>query len=102
IYRDDKRGNNQIVWVDRAGKQLGVLPDVESAWHYGPRISPDGRLLAVSHLESRSGLGEIWVHDIARNLADRLTLGAGDDYLPTWVRPDGREIIFSSGRAKDV
>jgi Tol biopolymer transport system component len=102
IYRDDKRGNNQIVWVDRTGRQLGILPDVESAWHYGPRLSPDGRFLAVSHLESRSGLGEIWVHDIARNLADRLTLGAGDDYLPTWVKPDGREIIFSSGRAKAV
>jgi Tol biopolymer transport system component len=102
IYRDDKRGNNQIVWVDRTGRELSVIPDVESAWHYGPRLSPDGRFLAVSHLESRSGLGEIWVHDIARNLADRLTLGAGDDYLPTWVRPDGREIIFSSGRAKDV
>ena len=102
IYRNDKRGSNQIVWVDRAGRELGVLPDVESAWHYAPRISPDGRFLAVSHLESRSGLGEIWVHDLARNLADRLTLGAGDDYLPAWVRPDGREIIFSSGRAKAV
>jgi Tol biopolymer transport system component len=102
IYRNDKRGNNQIVWVDRTGREIGVLPDAESAWHYGPRLSPDGRLLAVSHLEARSGLGEIWIHDLARNLADRLTLGAGDDYLPTWVRPDGREIVFSSGRTKSV
>jgi len=98
IYRNDKRGSNQIVWVDRAGKILSVLPDVESAWHYGPRLSPDGRFLAVSHLESRSGLGEIWIHDLARNIGDRLTLGAGDDYLPTWVKPDGRELIYSSGR----
>jgi Tol biopolymer transport system component len=98
IYRNDKRGSNQIVWVDRTGKELGALPDAESTWHYGPRLSPDGRFLAVSHLETRSGLGEIWVHDLQRKIANRLTLGDGDDYLPTWVRPDGREIIFSSGR----
>jgi len=102
IYRNDKRGSNQIVWVDRAGKALSVLPDVESAWHYGPRLSPDGRFLAVSHLESRSGLGEIWIHDLARNIGDRLTLGAGDDYLPTWVKPDGRELIYGSGRKDAV
>jgi Tol biopolymer transport system component len=102
IFRDDKRGSNQIVWVDRAGKILSVLPDVESAWHYAPRLSPDGRFLAVSHLESRSGLGEIWIHDLTRNIADRLTMGAGDDYLPTWVRPDGRELIYGSGRSGEV
>jgi len=75
-----------------------VIPDAESAWHYGPRLSPDGHRLAVSHLEARSGLGEIWIHDLTRNISDRLTMAAGDDYLPTWVRPDGREILFSSGR----
>jgi Tol biopolymer transport system component len=98
IYRNDKRGSNQIVWVDRTGKELDALPDAESTWHYGPRLSPDGRFLGVSHLDTRNGLGEIWVHDLARNIANRLTLGSGDDYLPTWVRPDGREIVFSSGR----
>jgi len=100
IYRNDKRGSTQIVWVDRTGRELVALSNTASIWHYGPRLSPDGRFLAVSHLEARSGLGEIWVHDLERNLANRLTLGAGDDYLPTWLRPDGREIVFSSGRAK--
>jgi len=98
IYRNDKRGSTQIVWADRSGRELVALSDAESTWHYGPRLSPDGRFLAVSHLEARSGLGEIWIHDLERKLANRLTLGAGDDYLPTWLRPDGREIVFSSGR----
>jgi Tol biopolymer transport system component len=100
IYRNDKRGSTQIVWVDRTGREVGAVLGGPSVWHYGPRLSPDGRFLAISHLETRSGLGEIWIHDLARNLANRLTMGAGDDYLPTWVRPDGREIVFSSGRTK--
>ncbi len=39
--------------------------------------------------------------DLARKLATRLTLGGADDYSPTWRRPDGREIVYSSARPKD-
>ena len=39
----------QLAWLDRAGKELGVLgPPAE---HYAPRLSPDGTRLAVSRFD---------------------------------------------------
>jgi Tol biopolymer transport system component len=97
LYRNDRRGTTELVTVDRAGRELEGLESTASTWHYAPRLSPDERSLAVSHLDVRSGFGEIWVHDLARRLAVRLTLGTGDDYMPTWL-PGGREIIYASTR----
>ena len=42
IYRNDKRGNNQIVWVDRSGKELGVIPDVNRPGTTGRASRPTG------------------------------------------------------------
>jgi dipeptidyl aminopeptidase/acylaminoacyl peptidase len=40
--------------------------------------------------------GDIWVYDVARDTARRLTLGA-DDFAPIWT-PDGRRVLFRSDR----
>jgi Tol biopolymer transport system component len=98
VYRDDKRGTNELVWVDRKGEDLETISNPDAAWHYGPRISPDGQFVAVSHLEIAKGNGEVWIYDLARKLANRLTMGNGDDYQATWVKPAGRELLYSSGR----
>jgi Tol biopolymer transport system component len=98
IFRDDKRGTNDLVWVDRKGEVLETISNPDGAWHYGPRISPDGRFVAVSHLEVSKGNGEVWIYDLERKLTNRLTTGEGDDYQATWVKPAGREVVYSSGR----
>ncbi len=100
VYRSDRRSATQLVWVDRAGRELAALGDTALTWHYAPRLSPDGRFLLASHYEAQGNLGEIWVHDLARKLANRLTFDSGDSYLPIWVRPDGREVIYNSVRPK--
>jgi Tol biopolymer transport system component len=100
VYRNDRRGTTEVVRVDRQGRDLGEPIDARPLWHYAPRLAPNQSLLALSQLEPRSGNGEVWIHDLARKLASRLTLGAGDDYLATWVRPESREVIYSSGRTK--
>mgnify|MGYP006159328269 CR=1 FL=1 len=41
-------------------RELGGLEGLDSTWHYAPRLSPDNRSLAVSHLDVRSGFGEGW------------------------------------------
>ena len=97
VYRNDRRGTTQLVVADRTGREVGGLEGTGSTWHYAPRLSPDNRALAVSHLDVRSGFGEIWVHDLARRLAVRLTLGTGDDYMPTWL-PGADEILYASTR----
>jgi Tol biopolymer transport system component/tRNA A-37 threonylcarbamoyl transferase component Bud32 len=98
VFRDDRVGSTNVVWVDRSGRELGSLRDDERTWHFAPRLSPDNRLLAVAQPDLRRGLGEIWIHDLERAVKTRLTLGGGDDYLQVWVRPHGRELVYLSGR----
>jgi Tol biopolymer transport system component len=99
VYRSDKRNDSQLVWVDRAGREVDALTDASSAWHYAPRLSPDGRSVLVGQYQGQGNLGEIWLHDVARKLATRITFDkAGDDYLPAWIRPGSREFLYNSPR----
>jgi dipeptidyl aminopeptidase/acylaminoacyl peptidase len=83
----------RMTWVSRDGKQReGIGPEDAYEW---PKLSPDGRRLAVSRGAS-SSLQDIWVYEFDRNLITRLTFG-GNSNLPAWSR-DGREIVFSSQR----
>jgi serine/threonine protein kinase/Tol biopolymer transport system component len=83
----------RMTWVSRDGKQrTGIGPEDVYEW---PKLSPDGRRLAVSRGTS-SSLQDIWVYEFDRNVITRLTFG-GYNNLPAWSR-DGREIVFSSVR----
>jgi Tol biopolymer transport system component len=83
----------RMTWVGRDGKHReGIGPEDVYEW---PKLSPDGRRLAVSRGAS-SSLQDIWVYEFDRNLITRLTFG-GNNNLPAWSR-DGREIVFSSQR----
>ncbi|HEX9800319.1 MAG TPA: protein kinase [Thermoanaerobaculia bacterium] len=99
VYRDDKRNASQLVWVDRAGRELEAVTDTQSSWNYAPRLSPDGRLLLVGRYALPSAtLGEIWVYDLARRLASRVSFDEGDDYLALWLRPGSEGLLFESAR----
>ncbi len=104
-YRADKRGATQLVWVNRRGEEIGSVSSESDVWHYGPRLSPDERRLAVSRYEPGSTTGEIWIHDLQRGTAYPLTLGEeSDDTLAIWS-PDGSEIAFATvgvGRASGI
>jgi WD40-like Beta Propeller Repeat len=52
-----------------------------------PRISPDGKRIAVSYQ------GSIWMLPVEGGTMTRLTTGAGFDVAPVWS-PDGRRIAF--------
>jgi Tol biopolymer transport system component len=63
---------------------------------YGhPRLSPDGRRLAVELGGDRSN--EIWVADLAVGTLERLTRQGFSD-RPEWS-PDGARILYSSSRS---
>jgi len=83
-------GLSRLVWVDRQGavEPLGTPPHV----YRGPRLSPDGRRLAVQI----QGPGDIWVYDIARETLTRLTF-EGDNSQPHWT-PDGKRVTWRSIR----
>jgi len=76
----------QLAWLDGSGK---VQPLMGARGTYGlPRVSPDGRKVAV--VDDRS---DVYIHDLERNTARRLTF-TGDSNVPIWAR-DGKHILFA-------
>jgi Tol biopolymer transport system component len=60
------------------------------------RLSPDGRRFAVVVQDPRTGVGSLWVANVASGILTRLTSGVRDDFFPVWS-PDGATLAFSTG-----
>jgi Tol biopolymer transport system component len=87
--------NSQLLWFDRAGKQIGALGD--PATYRDVELSPDGKRAAVTILGEVAGKGQdIWLYDVARGLRTRFTFGP-TNAIAVWS-PDGSRIVFSSRR----
>jgi Tol biopolymer transport system component len=87
----DQRQGFETSWADRTGT---IEPLWEQTGFYGtPRLSPEGRRLAVSLLRGENW--DVWVYDIERDVATRITFGSGYDADPIWS-PDGRWLAFAS------
>ena len=82
----------QVVWVDREGGSEPLIEEQGAFW--GPRLSPNGRLLALTIEEANEN---VWLYDLTRRTLTRLTLGF-DNNVPVWT-PDSRRVAFSSTRA---
>ena len=85
---------SRLVWVSSKGEEqlLAVGPhDYEF-----PRISPDGRRVAVTIAEEEQ---QIWVHDIFKDTVTRLTFEGNSNSNATWS-PDGARIAFGSNQAQ--
>ena len=83
----------QMVKLDRAGHKLdevGTPGDIMM-----PMLSPDQRRLAIRGRDSDSRGRDIWVVDIARGAASRLTFDKGDENYPVWS-PDGQSLLYWS------
>src|SRR5262249_13340299 len=78
----------QLTWRDRSGKPTGTIP----CDGFSPRISPDGRRIAV--LRTGQIARGIWTIETQRPVATHLTTGNS----PVWS-PDGRTVLFTNNAA---
>jgi Tol biopolymer transport system component len=84
-----------FVWVDMKGNITPFAFDVEP--QYSPRISPDGKQLAVGCQAVEGGREEIRIYGTERGTMRRLTDNMGDEYWAVWT-PDSSRVIFNSNR----
>jgi Tol biopolymer transport system component len=89
-------GRTRMVWTDRRGLRSREVP-LPGERFSGPRLSPDGRRLALVSNSARPE-GDLWVVDLESEQASRLTFQAGSDNFPVWS-PDGARIVFQTARA---
>lgn len=84
---------SRLVWVSRNGEEQ-PLPAAPHNYVF-PRVSPDGRRVAVAIAEQET---QVWVYDVSRDTLTRLTFEGDNNNGPAWS-PDGRRIAFRSNRA---
>jgi eukaryotic-like serine/threonine-protein kinase len=86
---------SELVLIDRHGTRLKTLTPVGT--YRQPRFSPDGQRVVVERIEAAGGNSDLWIFDIGRDSASRLTRSEAPDVRPVWS-PDGMKVAFSSKR----
>jgi dipeptidyl aminopeptidase/acylaminoacyl peptidase len=88
-------GEWSLQWFSRDGKQVGSVAQPD---HYlWPKLSPDGKRLAVSIFSGVQGTGNIWIFDLAQGTRTRLTFSPGFQRLPVWSL-DWKTIFYASSQ----
>ena len=83
----------QLTWFDRTGKALATIGPPRA--FYDIELSPDRTRLATGIADA--GNLDVWIYDLARGSTTRFTFDPAAESRAIWS-PDGRSIVFSSGR----
>jgi serine/threonine-protein kinase len=90
-YVPGKPQSFEVMWVDRRGQVSPLIPQ-QAFEAYQPRLSPDGRELA---LILARGDDDVWIYNLTGEVPTRFTAGA-NHHFPVWT-PDGKRIAFLRG-----
>jgi Tol biopolymer transport system component/predicted Ser/Thr protein kinase len=83
---------SRLVWVSRNGAEQPLAAPAHA--FVFPRLSPDGRRVAVGIVEQES---QVWLYDLSRETLTRFTFEGNANYNPVWT-PDGKRIAFQSNK----
>lgn len=83
--------NLQLTWVNGKGEPVEYVGQKGNPLVF-VRVSPDGRQ-AVGVSYGTPGAADLWIVDLARHTARRLTYEPGINAFPSWSR-DGRIIVY--------
>jgi eukaryotic-like serine/threonine-protein kinase len=84
-------GKYQWTWMDLNGKVLAKIGEPTTLGFAGARLSPDDKWVAASD-DSHTA---IWLYELSRGIATRLTFDSGFDSDPIWS-PDGKSILYDN------
>jgi serine/threonine-protein kinase len=77
-----------LAMLDSTGLERAIATEAKAFSQ--PRLSPDGRHIAITLL-SETGT-DVWIYDIGAQVFSKLTAGARSGY-PEWT-PDGKRVVF--------
>ena len=83
-----------LVWVDRTGIVQPVATAPAGPF-LNPRLSPDGRSIAVNVRRGATRASDIWIYDVQRGAPTRVTFDGSN--APIWS-PDSKRVLFGAGR----
>jgi serine/threonine-protein kinase len=92
----NQASDRSLIWVDRNGVEKPVALIAGS--YSNPRISPNGRRVAIAITESGS---YIWIYDLERGTLSRLTFETNGNLNPAWT-PDGKRVVFQAGNPSNL
>jgi Tol biopolymer transport system component len=94
VYAFEAARDSRLEWIDLA---TGAERTLTKGPYFDPRLSPDGRRIAVERVEG-SGHSNIWMVDPETGGADRWTDASGINRKAIWS-PSGDTLMYLSSRS---
>ena len=94
-YLSGSGKQRQLIWYGRDGKEQSRLGHPDN--YDGVAISEDGQRLATTLAEANGFNTDIWVYELARGTATRLTFEGVHAAAPIWTH-DGKTIAYVTNR----
>jgi Tol biopolymer transport system component len=92
-----QRNRDRIAWVDRSGKELGIVG--VPGLYLAVRLASGGRLALLTRALPATGTYDIWSLDLERGSETRLTFDdRATEIDPVWLR-SGHTMMFSATTA---
>jgi eukaryotic-like serine/threonine-protein kinase len=96
VYQSDPApSRSRLAWFDRTGREL-ASPGAPGDYG-GLRLAPDGQRCALEVRDRRTGAIDIWILDLPRGIASRLTSEGAINDCPSWA-PDSGSVVYTSNR----
>ncbi|MFN2441695.1 MAG: hypothetical protein ABR517_03320, partial [Thermoanaerobaculia bacterium] len=80
------RRSSRLVWIDREGSELETVGT--GLFDPDGRLSRDGNRYVVGIYDPKQGVSDIWIYDLVRRNADRVTTLILDEKSPVWAGDD--------------
>jgi eukaryotic-like serine/threonine-protein kinase len=86
----ESSAESELKVFDRSGNVIATPGPL--ALYDWPRFSPDGKFIAATVTDPKSGQNDLWVYPVMGGPPARITFGP-EDCCPTWS-PDGKELAY--------